>query len=387
MALQLVCDCGKQLNVPDAHAGRTVQCPTCGRAHQIPVSAAAPGAVPAAGRDGKGKTWVLVVLVLLILAGAALWWWYFYHNAPSVPGTEGDDLALIPSNAPGFLSTRLADLWNAPATHKALKKARENDPGREDPAIQMERETGLTPEDVERLTAVDIDLDRRLGWVIVRTLKPYDSRKILTKLHDRREVAYKKGQVYHVGTTAENQTAAIHFVGTRVLVAGSEEGVQRCLDFLAEAPATGPLSPAITLAGGKHTAVGCFRVEGALARRLEANVFTKNLTTTKKVTSTLEVDTGAILETTIKTASEEDAKKLQKEATKYQNPKGFGAGLLRTTAVTVALGENAALAGPLLKVYDKSKFEQKGDSVIATTRFDDGSSVAEMLLLLAKKLK
>ena len=59
------------------------------------------------------------------------------------PQGEGDDLALIPANAQGFISIRLADLWKTPAAQEALKKGREDGPPQADPAERMERETGL----------------------------------------------------------------------------------------------------------------------------------------------------------------------------------------------------------------------------------------------------
>src|SRR5690349_2087776 len=81
MSLALACSCGKQFDVPEAHAGRRVKCPACGALMAVPAAG-----VGEARRSGGSRKW-LWVLGLLVLAGGgtmgAIWWF-------SRPGPLGD---------------------------------------------------------------------------------------------------------------------------------------------------------------------------------------------------------------------------------------------------------------------------------------------------------
>jgi hypothetical protein len=385
MPVQLVCKCGKQLSIPDEQAGRCIACPGCGAEHQATPSGLKPSHImdkelrPRAS-GGKGRVLALLLVFLLLLAGGAGGtWWFFFRAAsppPASPTQEGDDLALIPANAQGFVSTRLAELWNSPAAQKGLKDARQRDPSAPDFAEKMDREIGIRHEEVERLTIVGVDADRQLGWIIARTLTPYSREKVLSRLKDGREQVHQ-GQRYFVGTGPEGKLLAIHFVGSRVLVAGNEEGVKRCLDFAAGGPVTGPLEPVIALARGTHTAVvGIFPAGGPL-ETLKANPALKALADLKLFSATMDVSEKATMEGAVKMSSEQEAKKIVK--TIEENRRLIQLGLSLAQLEGNMKAKVAAMAAKLLA---KSKLAQKGDEITAKAEIDEGSSIAELLMTL-----
>jgi hypothetical protein len=390
MPVQLVCNCGKQLTIPDAHAGRRIACPVCGQTHQVPdvISAERPNEVQSVrpgGGSGKGRLVALVVLLVLLLGGTTAAWWLWIHKGQTPAGSEkeGDDLALIPANAQGFISVRLADLWKSPAMEKAIADARERDPQMEDLAEKMDRETGLRPSEVERLNLVSIDLDQKLAWLVLRTRQPYDRRKVLSRLSDARSLVHQ-GQSYYLGHGADGRLLAVHFAGTHVLMAGSEKAVKHCLDFAAGEPVKGPLQPVITLARGTHTAVAGVSPSGAVLERLKGVDNLKSLGEMKVITATIDISEKATVETKTEVPSEEEAKKLQ--ATLKKALALVKVGLL--FAPGQLLGENLAQHAPaILELLTPLKFAHKGKEVTANAEIEDGSKVAGMLLALPKMIQ
>jgi hypothetical protein len=311
MPARLACTCGKQLWIPDEHAGRNVKCPNCGTSLVAPSGPTATSAVvraapPAAGPSGRSwKPLLLLALVLLLLlGGAALTWWLFFHEGGG-PTREGDDLALVPANAQGFVCIHLADLWQTPAARKALEEIRLSRL-EEDPAAQMERETGLRPEEVERLSLVGVDAARQIGWAVVRTRQPYDRRKVLACLHDHHEHVHQ-GQSYHLGTNAQGRVAAVHFAGTHVLVAGIEEAVKRCLDVATTPTMKGPLEGTIALAASPaHTAVaGAIPRSGPLERFKQKPVL-NSLANAELFALTLDVSAKATVHAVARMGSKDE---------------------------------------------------------------------------------
>ena len=278
---------------------------------------------------------------------------------------EGDDLALVPADAQGFGCIRVADLWKTPAMQKAIAK-------RDDAGARFEQETGLRPEQVERLSGVTVDSENRTGWIIVRTLMPYDVRKVLSCLEGRREIPYDHNH-YHVSKTPDGSTRALYFAGTRVIVAGTETGVKHCLDFVKRGPVTGPLEPIIALAAeGKHTAVAGVFPPGALLR-----VTPITLTGITQITATADVSETVVLDAKAQLISQEAAKKTIQ--------------ILKVAKAAAALaqlrgGEAAEKTAAIAGLLDKINVVQKGNEIFATARIDDGS-VAEALLEVSRVLR
>jgi hypothetical protein len=382
MPTQLLCTCGKQLRIPDEHAGRQVRCPTCGKSLIAPSGPAAAGPARASAplAAGPGSRWwqslLPLALVALLFAAAAAGWWFFLRDRG--PATEGDDLALVPASAQGFACIRLADLWQTSAARKALQKIREG-ADTEDPAARMERETGLRPEEVERLSLVGVDADRRIGWIVVRTREPYNRDKVLACLSDRSERSHR-GQRYHLGTNAQGRLAAVHFAGTHVLAAGSEEGVQRCLDVAAAPPARGPLEPVIALAGaGKHTAVAGVNPRGGPHEKFNGMSLGGALANVELFTVKLDVSKSATVHAVAQMASENEAEQFVKAVNGFVKMNPFLRGVLLSAALG---GRLTPLAAPLNKMLTGMKLVQVDNQVAATVTIDDGSTIAEALLAL-----
>jgi hypothetical protein len=383
MTAQLQCDCGKYLRIPEHHAGRRVQCPSCGKTHMMTAENIAespmnvgvtawPALTTMSAPPSIRRTWphLAGMLLLALAVGAGTWWWL---NVGSTAASEGDDLALIPANAQGIVSIRLADLWKTPAMQKALLKE-------EDPPGQMEEETGLRPENVERLSVVTVDLDNHLTWNLVRTVAPYDAEKVLSRLGNRREGNYH-GERYHLGTGVDEKTWAIYLAGTRVLVAGTETGVKHCLDLMREERAgrqSGPLEPIVTqIADGTHTVVVGVYPGGGPVKMLK----TYGLDQMQRGQVFVDVSDKVELVAMGQCASEDTAKKLQTAIKKQLVVAQAGLGL-----VGLFGGEKGKMAGSLATLLNEIKFEQKGSEVTATARIDDGSSVAATLLALPRFL-
>jgi hypothetical protein len=372
MTAHLRCDCGNQLRVFEHHVGRRVQCPACGKSHVVTadgITPALPAAGALAGQGSRGrKRAVLVLLLLLLLAAGAMTPLLLFRKSTSQ--SEGDDLALIPANAEGFGTLRLADLWKSPAMRKALKKG--NDSG-----AKMEEEVGLRPEEIERLSGVSIDVDDRIGWIVVRTVAPFDVRKVFARLNNPREVPYQDNR-YHLGEGPEGNTRALYLAGTRVMVMGTEQGVRRCLDFVKEGPATGPLEPIIALAAeGKHTAVAGVFPRG---ERMSLDPHS-HLDGIQRITATLDVSEKVELDARAQLTSKEAAMGADKA---IQKPLKIAQALLMLAQFKG--GEEGRIARSLTELMSQVKIERANSELRATAHIDDGSSVAEGLLGLPRLL-
>jgi hypothetical protein len=380
MSVLLACPCGKQLQVPEQHAGRRVLCPVCGASHVVPD----PGA--AAAREWKGATaaparppnrwWLLggVVLLAVLLAGGVGRYFWYNHTSDGPEG-DNDDLALIPPAAEAFVSIRLADLWKTPAARKAVETAVEK--GKEDPGRRMDKETGLRPDEVERLSIVVKDSGQRAGWAVVRTREPYNRARLLAALGNSVEHQFAYHD-YYVGKAADGEPRAVCFLGSRVVVAGPEEGVRDCLLFLERlALAAGPLTPAIELARGTHTAVLGIHPAGGTARAAGRLKVLDELRKAKRIVATLDVGERATLEAKATHASEKSAQDLVRTLDKNKK-------LLETLLAGLALmgeGDRGKVAGLLGQVLAKTRFTAQGDEVTARAELD-GDRAAEMLLAL-----
>src|SRR4051794_24575989 len=93
----------------------------------------------------------LLVLVPLLLAALAAGIWSFpLRRERASAGADIDDLTLIPADAQEFFSVRVADLWKTPAQQQAVALARKRDRKLGDPVARMEKDHGLTPQEIER---------------------------------------------------------------------------------------------------------------------------------------------------------------------------------------------------------------------------------------------
>jgi hypothetical protein len=162
------------------------------------------------------------------------------------------DLDLVPADALGFLTFRVADIAGTPFVKQTLEQL--------PPEIvrnsqsEMEKETGLTPADFERATAVVGEALPDHFWFLFFARKPYNRNKILAQ-HPGAEQVRHGDKSYHV-FEKEGRTIALHFATDRLIVLGPEAGVKQCLTRAGKR-GKGALDEALRLAAGKnHLFVG-----------------------------------------------------------------------------------------------------------------------------------
>jgi hypothetical protein len=187
-------------------------------------------------------------VVLALLAGGVV-------SAPAPPAPKGDsgDLALVPADAQGVVTVRVADLHKLDVVRKALA-AIAKQPGAEkvDFTAELRKATSLAPADIERCTAVIVDMKEQVAYVLVATVKPYDRAKVLEKLSGAKAVKHN-GRTYYLGKTEGSPTeVGLYFASPRVLVYAPEKGLKACLTNLGARKNKGPLDDALKLAAGKH---------------------------------------------------------------------------------------------------------------------------------------
>jgi hypothetical protein len=126
------------------------------------------------------------------------------------------DLTLVPGDALGLVSVRVADLWNSDVgkvTQKVL-----NTFG--NPLAQLEKEVGITLADIERITFVFPTEEPEFAWAIVVSSKAVDRDQIVKGL--RTETI--EGQPVY-----EKQKVKFHFVSDKIAVVGGPKGIARFL--------------------------------------------------------------------------------------------------------------------------------------------------------------
>jgi hypothetical protein len=382
MSLELVCSCGKRFNVPDAHAGRRVKCPSCGAVTEVPAAGAEAIGRPA--RSGLPRLWVLIGLLALLLAagGTGVAWWLTHREGvgfvPEKDGPEVTDVQLIPADAQGFATIRVAELWGMPEVRGTIEAGRQESPNQEDPIARMERETGLTPDEVERLHVVSIDAPRRRGWVVGRTVKPPNRERILSRLKDRIE-QWHEGRRYYLGKTEQGQEVAVHFGGPQLLVVSNEEGMKLCMEQAGKPAATGPLTPVIALLEGKSQVVLGVNPKGRLQETLKKQESLKELGDIRLLRVTADIGKEAALDVRATTADEAAAKSLNAWLIGWKR-KGPWALLLGGAA----LGLDATMIEQITKFLAMLKPQVKGNEVAVQVNTDTATLV-KALLLAAKQ--
>ncbi len=393
MAVELVCSCGRQLRITEAHAGRQVKCPGCGASHTVRDNAitSQPSRAPsfAQASPARGKT-TAIVLLLLLLISSVVTWWLFFRN-PGRDATDVYDLSLIPATAQGFASLRLGDAWQTPAAHKAIEAERDRNPEKPGFAARMEGDLGLRPEQIERLSLVVMEFTSdpqkaaEKSWAIFRTYEPYNQNKVLEQWQGgQRRIKYE-GKAYHVGEHRDGRRLAMHFAGSHVLVIGNEEGVKRCLDHRANPYREGPLSPLIVRGEGRHHVVGGFSLPDDVRAQLREGPLVGSLAEVQWASATLDLpdESGkeeALLEVRGLLGSEEEARKMQKALA----PMIALAPLMLPLMSNKVPGMPGRMIGRMAPVIGKMKMQQQGKEVVGTIRTDAVEMMQGVLEVVAQ---
>ncbi|HEX5269997.1 MAG TPA: DUF1559 domain-containing protein [Gemmataceae bacterium] len=210
-----------------------------------------------AGRPwGRGLAWGAAVLLgVAALLGTSDRSDVAAKDEPAAKKGLPPDLALIPGDAFAFVTIRVADLWKDEAT-KGLRTdlARE----RPDEYKAIVGSVAVEPAEIERLTFVITktpgpnDPNPEVA-VLVSTIKPYDSKKVLGELLPEGKTEKRNGKEFVV-----QGPAALYPVDARHFLMGGTETVYGVVDKAGKG-GNNALAAAVVLAAGKHPVVGAIR--------------------------------------------------------------------------------------------------------------------------------
>lgn len=312
-----------------------------------------------------------LLLMTLLLLGAAAGVRPILDINGAQPDPDIEDLALIPANGQGFLSVRVADLWKTPAVQKGVADAKRRDPECEDPAVRIEKEFGLKPVEVERFSVVCSS--DGLIWSIARTSKPYDRKKILSRLEGAKQAVHQ-GKEYYTVTDKQGRKAAAWLASPRVIVVGPEEGVKACIALAAAKVQKGPLQPIIALCKKKHHAV--VGLDGKRLDGVKGNLLLSWVTPIRLAWATVDVDKEVELSIHALAADEKQAKRLHRNA---------AVGLLLTPEFLASkIQSDVAMALSSLMTGVKSR--QDGLKVIARSKCDSSWLISTVVLAYASSM-
>lgn len=168
------------------------------------------------------------------------------------PSQAAPDLRLVPADALGFVSVRVADLWNSDPVKQVRSQL---PPDMLQPVKEFEKNVGLSPADVERITVVLLAPPNEIETplVMVVTAKPYDAAKLRSVIApDAKE--QKEGDLAYYSLKGEKGVA--HFASDRLFMFGPLKDVQRVTKLRDTPPKlTGYLNGALTRAAQPHILV------------------------------------------------------------------------------------------------------------------------------------
>ncbi len=161
----------------------------------------------------------------------------------------------MPADGVAVVSVRFADLWNNAALKAAREKLVKKAP---DFLEHAKKELGVSPDDVERLTAVMPSLEGAPNWaVFVTTTKPYDAKTVAAAVAPDGKEETVNGHKLQLGAN----DFAVGFVTDRTFVRGLADQVRGILK--GTEGKEGPLTAALREAAGKHILVAGLDVEAA----------------------------------------------------------------------------------------------------------------------------
>lgn len=216
-------------------------------------------------RSSSMMPWIIAGAVVLLLAGGGLTWWLMRGKssdsagAPSGPDYGQQSLAFVPGTAQGFVSVRVADLWNSPLAKKALEEAKKlNQPQLDNPAAALEQMLGLNPQEIEQVTFVGKDFQDEVLWFIIASTKPFDRAKVRAAAGWKLKEAVEKkvgDRSYFAVDRATQVGPALCFADDHILLFGPEKGIKQALEYGPGKTVKGPLDDALKVAEGKHAVV------------------------------------------------------------------------------------------------------------------------------------
>jgi hypothetical protein len=156
------------------------------------------------------------------------------------------DLARISGKVAALQSVRVADLWSSPFGKSVRSRL---DKGALGLLETIEKSTGLSPADVERVTLVLPTLRAAEPMIFFATTRDFDRAKVF-----KVAVPGGKEMKYAGATFTANERKAACALGERAFVIGDKGDIQTLLDSGKGKPEA-PLTPALELAAKKHSLV------------------------------------------------------------------------------------------------------------------------------------
>jgi hypothetical protein len=349
--------CGHAMKARASYAGRATRCPKCQASVTVPGQETPP--VPAAK---KSYARLFVAVGLLVLAGGLLAWMLAGRK------DDIDDLALVPPNAQGVVCVKVDALWRTPAVQRAAEKYRRENPNNPDLARRMEAETGLRPEQVERVTVVVTNAARREGWAVVRTKEPYNAAAIQDRL--------RNGPMRD--RDPEEPRPFFAAVSPRVFVLAEDDAsVHHALDLVRSPEAPGRLTPVIDRCRqADHVVFGYNPAEDRSADNQLAG-YLRAFEGADVFLGTLNVRKQAEVEVRAKTDSKAKAERLLVITTGW-----LGTAKTLLAFGQFAPGEEGKQAARFSKLLSDVKLAVDDEDLVATLKTDADAALAQMLELI-----
>lgn len=372
--------CGNAMKARVSYAGRSTLCPKCQASVTIPDKETRHSRP--AKKSPVGLFIGLGVGLLLLIGGIIVAVMLMKKDGPGggFAKADIDDLSLVPANAQGLVCLKAATLWQTAAVQKAVEDYRRDNPGKPDLVKRLETETGLKPEEIERVTRVITDASKEEGWTIIKTKKPYDAKALTGRVRNSQSKSHLDSP-YVVGVDSQDQPVALAPVSPSVFVVGKEEGVRQALGLIATPIAKGNLAPVIEMCRkDDHVVFGY----NAGAGRVEGN---KNGFDLSKLND-MELLTGTV---NVREQTELNARARADSDEKAEKIRGITAGWIRgiqtLLAVEVKLGqlfpnartEQAKRESKLLKAV---KLSAEGNEVVVTMKADTDLVLPHLLGML-----
>jgi hypothetical protein len=348
----------------------------------------APLALPLGRRAGWFAALLLAILAMAAwtdLAGRAA----AEEAAPPGRAALPPELALVPRDAPGVISIRVADVWNSDAA-APWRKMIKDEPDLAMMQMFLEKALGLSVTDLDRAVLIIPPPDSHVQPIfVIRTGKPFDKDKVLGALVPGAKEEKVGGMSYF---PKPNGRDALAVVNERVFLVGPAKELREFLERPAEKKADGPLSDALTRAAGKNQIV--VGLNGpAVAKEMKKDLPPPLAPLAEAQSATLTINAGKELVAHARAsfATEEAAKegekaaeaglelarksipmlieKIEKEPTNKEFEKTLQAKMVRSLKDTE-------------KALKSAKAERKGSVVEGTLRVETPDTISMLFLFL-----
>lgn len=333
MPIDAVCDeCGKNLRVRDAMAGKRVRCPGCSAAVTVPTPLEEvenepeetsplarrskvrtaddkPRRTPVSSDDDddddeqrpkarsrrreeeddddederprparkksksrKSESSSLPLILGIVAAAVVLLGVAGASVWWLLPGSGGAQLtAYVPGDGEIFISMRSADLWRVPGFKDGFVRGARMQPGAPDPINALQQNVGLMPEEVERVSMIIQGTAGDATWFVIETIANIDQARIKSKFQNPSDGTHLNKK-YTAGTMqGVVGRMAVHFAGPRMMVIAPEGGIRLALDVAVKRNA-GPLDAAVALLGNNKQIVAGFNLQPGLGNTLKQMV-------------------------------------------------------------------------------------------------------------------